>query len=103
MAQMIIPRADGSTAIVLGRVAILKVGKSKVRFFIHDGTLSHFASGHRFGSLNDIKVRNMCALGHHARLSDRDAAVALIDRTIARVGSAEQVLAVINAAPVINP
>lgn len=102
MAQMIIPRADGTTALVLGRVAILPIGKTKVKFFLHDGILSHFASGFRFGGLNDIKIRNMCVRGHHARMTDRQAALALIDRTIERIGGADKVLAAIAAAPVIN-
>jgi hypothetical protein len=101
MAQMIIPRADGSTALVLGRVAILAVGKTKVKFFIHDGMLSHFASGFRFGNLNDIKIRAMCAFGHHHSMTDREAAIALIDSVVARRGAAE-VLDVINAAPHLN-
>ncbi len=101
MAQMTIPRADGSTAVVLGRVAILPIGKTKVKFFIHDGTLSHFASGFRFGSLNDIKVRAMCFRGHHCRLTDREAAVSLIADIVSRKSEAE-VLAIMNAAPILN-
>ena len=101
MAQMTIPRADGSTAIVLGRVAILPVDKTRVKFFIHDGMLSHFASGFRFGSLNDIKVRNMCTLGHHHGMNDRQAALALVNDVVARKGAAV-VLDVINAAPILN-
>ena len=101
MAQMTIPRADGSTALVLGRVAILAVGKTKVKFFIHDGMLSHFASGFRFGNLNDVKIRNMCRLGHHHTMTNREAAIALIDSVVARKG-AGAVLDVINAAPILN-
>ena len=101
MAQMIIPRADGSTAIVIGKIAILPIGKNKVKFFIHGGTLSHFASGFRFGNLNDVKIRNMCRLGHHHTMTDREAAVALIDSVVARKGATE-VLDVINAAPILN-
>ena len=101
MAQMIIPRADGSTALVLGRVAILPVGKTKVKFFIHDGMLSHFASGFRFGNLNDVKIRNMCRLGHHHTMTDREAAVVLVNDVVARKGATE-VLDVINAAPILN-
>ena len=53
------------------------------------------------GDLNDIKIRNMCAFGHHHRMTDREAAIALIDSVVARKGAAE-VLDVINAAPVLN-
>ncbi len=101
MAQMIIPRADGSTAVVLGKVAILPVGETKVKFFMHDGSLSHFASGFRFGSLNDVKVRAMCFRGHHCKLTDREAAVSLIADIVSRKG-ANEVLAIMNAAPVLN-
>ena len=72
-----------------------------MKFFIHDGTLSHFASGFRFGNLNDVKIRNMCAFGHHHRMTDREAAVALVDNVVARKG-ADAVLDVINAAPILN-
>ena len=72
MAQMIIPRADGSHCDCYSVASqSCPIGKTKVKFFIHDGTLSHFASGFRFGNLNDVKIRNMCRLGHHHTMTDQ--------------------------------
>jgi hypothetical protein len=100
---MRIATADGSERLVTGQRARLKVGDKTVLFFIHSGTdtLSHFASGYRFGGLNAVKVEHMCVRGHHARMSNRTAAQLLIDKTIARVGI-DKVRDVMNAAPVLN-
>lgn len=77
------------------------IGDKRVAFFIHGDTLSHWASGYRVGSLNTIKVRNMCHLGHHARLTDREAAQILISDIVAQHG-AQAILAKFAAVPTIN-
>jgi len=90
-----------------GRACVITIGDRAVRFMLQYGpngkacTLAHFASGYRFGSLDDARVRAMCALGHHARLTDRQAAESLVARVVAKLGAAE-VLAKLDAAPVLN-
>jgi hypothetical protein len=101
MAQMLIPRKDAEPAIVAGRIAVIKIGDKKIRFMMHDGRLSHFESGYGFGSLNDIKVRAMCAYGHNHKLTDRQAAEQLVRNVISHKG-ADFVLAAIAKAPVLN-
>lgn len=104
MAQfMKIATKDKAEILVTGKVALLLVGDKKIKFFIHagTGTLSHFASGFRFGDFRDLQLQHMCRAGHNARLPDRTAAQALIDRIVSRMG-AEKVVETMNAQPVIN-
>jgi hypothetical protein len=101
MATMLIPRKDAEPAIVAGRIAVIKIGNKKIRFMMHDGHLSHFESGFRFGSLNDAKIRAMCTWGHNHKLNDRQAAEHLVQRIVAEKG-ADFVLAAIAEAPVLN-
>jgi hypothetical protein len=101
MATMRIACKGKKEVLVVGRKVNLTVGDRKVAFFVHDGTLSHFASGFRFGGLNDVKIREMCARGHNARLTDRQAAEILIARAIDRIGL-DKVQATLAEVPTIN-
>lgn len=71
---------------VTGQVCIIDVDGHKIRFLIHDDTLTHIASGRRVGNLNGIK-----ALHHRSyfRLTDRAAAVELVRNLVARHGLAK--------------
>jgi len=101
MATMLIPRKGAEPAMVIGRIAVIKIGDKKIRFMMHHGNLSHFESGFRFGSLSDAKIRAMCAWGHNHKLNDRQAAEHLVNRIVAEKG-ADFVLAQIAKAPVLN-
>ena len=63
--------------------------------------LTHFASGCKFGNLNDAETELMCKLSPYHRFSKRQLAEFLIDKMVFRFGI-EKVLATIDAAPVIN-
>ncbi|SHG89112.1 hypothetical protein [Bradyrhizobium erythrophlei] len=91
-----------------GRVAWLTIGDRKVKFVLQQSrlgkeadTLTHYASGMVFGRLNDVKVRYMVAKGHHAKLTDREAAEMLVATKIDQIGAAK-VLEVLDASETIN-
>jgi hypothetical protein len=100
---------DGETREMTGTVAILPIGKRKVRFLIERredgsvGSLTHYASGYAFH-------RNLRALAvsflvqhsvYHRQPSPRELAIAAITDAVFALG-ANKVLATIDAAPVIN-
>ncbi|WP_166297124.1 hypothetical protein [Bradyrhizobium sp. 2S1] len=98
-----------------GKVAWLTIGERKVKFVLQGDHravaganpkadavyLTHHASGMIFGKINDLKIRHMCAAGHNAILTDREAAEKLIAEKLALLGP-EKILAVLDAAEVIN-
>lgn len=92
-----------------GYVVKLYVGNVQEKFviqmsdlFANEGEfLVHYASGNKVGSLNEIKIRNMCGRGTASRMTDRDAAKQLLADIEAKVG-ADRIRKVMNAAPVLN-
>lgn len=94
-----------------GKVAWFQIGNRRVKFVLQmphmigakeAEALTHYASGMIFGRLNDAKIRHMCASGHNAILTDRQAAEKLLTEKIALLG-ADKILAALDAADVINP
>lgn len=83
------------------KVAWLLVGTKRHKFLIHNGGLTDFRSGRRFGDINAIKIERMCVLGHAHRTPDRRAAQLLVNRTVARLGP-EAVLERMAQEPAIN-
>lgn len=88
-----------------GYVARLYVGNYQHKFLLqvspHTGrvtSLTHYASGYRFGDLRDAKMRG--ALKGKS-LDDRDAARELIANVVSRIG-ADKANMTLNGAPVIN-
>lgn len=96
---MTIAYADGSTGSVDGNVAILSFGNRKLRAFIHNNTLSHYASGRRICDLRPYKI-----LAHksYQRITSRHAAELALQDLAAKIG-AEKAWQVMDNAPVINP
>jgi hypothetical protein len=93
-----------------GLVAILNVGDaSTVEKFVLQfernskkvECLTHFASGFKISGINDVKIRQMIALGHNARMTDRQAAQQIINGLVGRFGSGE-VLRRMHTAPILN-
>ena len=97
--EITIARADGSTARVAGIVAILTLGDRKLRAFIHDETLTHYASGRRICDLRPYMILHYRS--NRRRDKRADAALALQDLAT-KIGS-DKAWRVIDAAPVINP
>ena len=91
--------SDGTTGNVEGNVAILSFGNRKLRAFLHNDTLTHYASGKRICGLRPYKI-----LGHksYQRMTSRQAAELALQDLAAKVG-AEQAWSIIDSAPVINP
>ena len=83
------------------------IGGRKIKFVLqHNGDgkiayLTHFASGQRFGSLNDIAVEVMCKLSPYHGFSKHRLAQLLVDNAVAKYG-ADKVLEKIDSVPVIN-
>ncbi|HEY2531893.1 MAG TPA: hypothetical protein VGJ20_28860 [Xanthobacteraceae bacterium] len=101
-----VPTSTGLTEDRTGTVAWIKVGNRKIKFVLQNEgigavTLTHFASGYRFGSLNEARVEWMAIRGPYDPINNHGAAAFLIGKKIAEKG-ADKVLAVIDAAPVIN-
>jgi hypothetical protein len=93
-----------TTLEVFGTVAWFTIAGKRTKFFLQRpdrnssaDTLTHFETGFKFGSLNDIKIRYLYTRGSYARMTDRQAAAILIDSTIARLGEA-RVLAALEQA-----
>lgn len=93
-----------------GYVVKLYVGNVQEKFVIQMSDLFpdegeflvHYASGNKVGSLNEIKIRNMCSMGTSGyRLTDRKAAETLLTDLVAKHG-AEKIRNVMKAAPVLN-
>ena len=91
---------------VFGPVCQLRVGRYQHKFILQRcpitgavEKLTHYASGMVVGSLREFRVS--AYLGRGSRITDRDAAKALIASAIAKNG-AERVNVVINSAAVIN-
>lgn len=101
-----IPTTDG-TETARGAPAVLKVGNRKVRFILQQDEagearwLTHFASGYKFGRLDDAATELACRLSPYHRFSKRQLAEFLIQKAVARIG-VEKVLATLDKAPVIN-
>jgi hypothetical protein len=96
-----IPTKSGTPEIVEGKVAWLQVGQKKHRFFIHGENLTDYRTGRRITSLNDAKVRRMCATGGCTQIDDRRAAQDTMDLIVGRLGQ-EKVLAELNKHPTLN-
>jgi hypothetical protein len=104
-----IPCEKNKTRKLTGTVAILPIGTRKVRFLIERrddgslGSLTHYASGFAFArSLNRFAVSFLVQHGTYARRpSPRELAEAAIADAVHALG-ADKVLAIIDAAPVIN-
>ena len=100
---------EGDTREMTGTVAILPIGKRKVRFLIERredgsvGALTHYASGYAFArNLNRFAVSFLVQHGTYARRpSPRELAEAAIADAVFALG-ADKVLATIDAAPVLN-
>lgn len=85
----------------IGKVAILRVGKKRLRCVITGPALTDWRSGYRIGTILEAKVRAMVARGSHFRLSDHQAAQETMDFLVARAG-ADRVLAEFAKYPTIN-
>lgn len=92
--------SDGTTKEITGRIVRLTVGRRKIRCILHDGVVSDVRSGRRIGSYRDMQILAMCRLSTYHKLTDRQAAQAVLDDLV-RLNGAEHVLAVISAAPAI--
>ena len=100
---------EGEAREMTGTVAILPIGRRKVRFLIERredgsvGSLTHYASGYAFTrSLNRFAVSFLVRHGTYARRpSPRELAEAAIADAVYAIG-ADKVLATIDAAPVLN-
>jgi hypothetical protein len=89
-----------------GTVAVMQIGPRRIRCAIQEnGALAHVASGNLIVNANRISavhVGNLMGRGSYApKLSARRAAEIALANIINQVGH-EKVLAVIDAAPVIN-
>jgi hypothetical protein len=83
------------------------IGERKVKFVLQYDEdkaryLTHFASGHRCGSLDDAGVELMCKTSTYHRFTKKQLAQFLIDKMIARFGT-EVLLEKLDSVPVINP
>lgn len=96
--QIFIVCADGTNQTVDGTVAILDLGKRKLRAFIHGDTLTHYASGRRICDLRPYMILNHKSY----RRRDKRADAALALRDLAERIGADNAWRVIEAAPVIN-
>jgi hypothetical protein len=100
---------EGETREMAGTVAILPIGDRKVRFLIERkedgslGSLTHYASGFAFTrDLNRYAVSFLVQHSvYHRQPSPRELAEAAIADAVHSLG-ADKVLAIIDAAPVIN-
>ncbi len=90
-----------STQEVKGQVAYFMICGHRHKFFIHDGSLSNYRRGYKFGDLNAIKVERMARISTYTRTTDRQAAEILIERTIISHGI-EKVVEELNKHPTIN-
>jgi hypothetical protein len=85
----------------------LTVGERKIKFVLQRDDenktrwLTLFASGYKFGALNDAAVELMCKLTPRHRFTQKQLAEFLIAKAITRHG-AEKVLSKIDGAAVIN-
>jgi hypothetical protein len=102
------PGARGRAAKVMvdtrtlnGRVCLLQVGERKHRFVMHDGVLSDWRTGFAVGNFREKQALWYASNPYRTRLSDRDAAQALLTGIVARVGVAK-VESVLAAHPTIN-
>jgi hypothetical protein len=100
---------EGDTRKMAGTVAIFPIGKRKVRFLIERredgsfGSLTHYASGYAFHrNLRTLAVSFLVQHSvYHRQPSPRELAEAAIADAVFSIG-ADKVLAIIDAAPVIN-
>jgi hypothetical protein len=85
----------------------LNVGTRRIKFILQRDSegkakwLTHYASGYRFGALDDVHVELMCKLSPYHRFTQKQLAEFLIDKQVTRLG-VEKVLASIDGAAVIN-
>ena len=101
MATIKIPCHKAEPREVSGKVALIPIAGKPHRFFIHDGSLTDYRSGYRFGDLQSIKVERMARISHHTRTTDRQAAAILVARTVDKLG-ADQVLRAMAEKPTLN-
>lgn len=90
---------EGTTRKVDGTVAILSFGNRKLRAFLHDNTLTHYASGRRICDLRPYKILSFKS---YHKVTDRHAAELALQDLAAKVG-ADKAWQVMDSAPVINP
>lgn len=90
---------DGTTRTVDGQTAIFDFGGRKLRAFIHDKTLTHYASGRR---ICDLRPYQILLFRSYRRVPDREAAKLALQDLADKVG-ADKAWQVIDSAPVINP
>jgi hypothetical protein len=90
-----------------GMPVILQIGERSIKFVLQRDDsgkaswLTHYASGYKFGSLNDAAVELMCVQSPYHRYTGRQLAEFLVDKMVAKLG-ADKVLASIDSVPVIN-
>jgi len=83
------------------------IGRRRIRFMLQynsDGKikyLTHYASGMRLGSLNDMHNELICRYSSYHRFTKRDLAIELITKIVDTRG-AEELLAKLDTVPVIN-
>jgi hypothetical protein len=87
---------------VEGQVALIAVDGKPHKFFIHDGNLTDYRTGYRFGDLNAVKVRRMAQLSTYHRTTDRQAAAILVKQVIAKYGI-DRVREQLTKFPTLNP
>jgi hypothetical protein len=72
-----------------GVVAVLRVDGKPHKFVLHDGTLTDYRTGRAWGSFAQRQALHYASDPYRKRLTDRDAAQALISDTVTRFGSAK--------------
>lgn len=90
---------DGTTRAVDGQTAMFDFGGRKLRAFIHDKTLTHYASGRR---ICDLRPYQILLFRSYKRVPDREAARLALQDLADKVGP-EKAWQIIDSAPVINP
>jgi hypothetical protein len=102
-----IPKSDGTTDMARGRPIWLMIGERKIKFIFqrddegHPHWLTHFASGYKFGSLDDAICEIICTLSPYHKFTHKQLAEFLVNKIVNKVG-VKKVLMSIDSAPVIN-
>lgn len=101
-----VPQRDGTKGRAHGRPIKLKIGEREVWFVLQyedrkPRWLTHFASGYKFGTLDDAETELVCRFSPYHEFTDQELALFLIEKAIAKHG-VEAVLQRIDQVPVIN-
>ena len=101
-----IAQIGGITNTARGIPVIFKIGEREIKFMIQyddDGPrwLTHYASGYKFGVLDNAETELVCKLSTYHKFSKRQLAEFLINKAITKFGE-DGVLAKLDSVPVIN-